>query len=460
MFRSVANGFVTFFSSVFSGFESPQERKKFSILAVLFGLTIGVYWVLRALKDGVFITMVGTNWQPTAKMIVMVAIVPLVLSYEWLVSRYSRHQMLYGISMFYAVLTAVFAYFILHPTIGMGNTVADTHRYLGWLFYVFVESFGAIMVMLFWSFVADTTTPESAKRGYSLIVFGAQLGGIVGPLLAQMVMPEEGLMNIQQNVNGSGKATMICVVVLMMIPLVVYYFMHNVSKDQMKGFHGDYKKPLEGTAKPGFFEGLRLLITKPYMLGIFIVISFYQIILTFLDFQFKVLAGKAYVGDALTLYLFKYSVWTNILATACIVFGAGKIANRLGLAKTLILLPILISIAVVTLYFNPVLHIALVIMMFTRGVNYALNQPAKEQLYIPTTKDSKYKGKAWIDGFGSRFSKGLGSLINDRAAALGPQLFACLTLTISFGLVGVWIFAALFLGKTHAQAVKEDRPVC
>ncbi len=449
---------VKFFTSIWSNFESSEERKKFSILSVLFGLTIGAYWLLRPLKDGVFLTMVGTDYQPKAKILSMFVVIPLVMIYERLVSSFKRHQVLYGLSIFYAIGAAIFAALILDPATGMQNTVASPDRYLGWTFYLFVESFGSIMVMLFWSFVADTTTPDAAKRGYPLIVLGAQFGGIVGPLLGQMVMPEEGG---EAAANGSGIATIICVVAMALIPVIVWYFMNNVSKEQMQGFQADEKKaPLEGKPKPGFMEGLKLLLTRPYLLGIFVVVSFYEIIVTFLDFQFKTLAKGSYTGDALTGYLFKYAVWTNAVAFICVIFGAGKIGSKLGLTRTLLMLPILVGVAVITLNLHPLLNVAFMIMVFSKGVNYALNQPAKEQLYIPTTKDSKYRSKAWIDAFGSRFSKGLGSIVNDSKAALGTELFPLVILVTSFGLIGVWVFAAMFLGKTHTQAIKENRTVC
>ena len=472
MFKRMIYPVYDFVTSAFRGFESPEERKKFSILSVLFGLTIGVYWILRPLKDGVFLTMVGSDWQPRVKIYSMFVIIPVVFFYEWLVSRYLRHQVLYGLFIFYTIATAVFAYFILHETIGMGNTVASTDRYLGWAFYLFVETYGSIMVMLFWSFVADTTTPESAKRGYPLVVLGAQVGGVAGPLIAQVFMPEESLSNAATAANGSGVVAAMCVLLLAIIPAIVYYFMHNVSKDQLEGFHAKDNKPLEGKPKPGFFEGLTLLFTRPYLLGIFVVVSFYEIIVTFLDYRFKVLAKLAYTGDSLTHYLFKYAVWTNFVAFLCIAFGLGKVANKLGLKKTLLLLPVLVTVAFVTLSFKPVLMVAFVIMVFSKGVNYALNQPAKEQLYIPTTKDTKYKAKAWIDAFGSRFSKGSASVINDmpkwsaglpewlRWLQCTPEMLMTVTMITSFGLVGIWVYAALFLAKTHTQAIKENRTVC
>ncbi len=442
--------------SFFSGgaAQSPEERKKFSILAVLFGITIGVYWLLRPLKDGVFLTMVGIDYQPMVKMLSVAVIVPLVMIYSKLVDRFPRHVLLYGLSLFYALCSIVFAILILNPSTGISNTVADPSRWLGWAFYIFVESFGSIMVALFWSFVSDTTSPDAAKRGYPTIVLGAQIGGIAGPLSGSYIIPFFGD-------NGTSYAIFFSVAVLCMLPVIVYYYMNNVSHDQMAGFHGEDKKPLEGKKpKTGFMEGLRLLVTKPYLLGIFIVVSFYEIIVTVLDFQFKGLASASYSGNALGAYLSNYAIWTNVVALICVVVGVNSIGRKLGLGRTLMLLPVIVGIAMVVLSAHAILPVAFAIMVFSKGINYALNQPAKEQLYIPTTKETKYKAKAWIDMFGSRSSKGVGSLINSSKKALGPDGFIWFSLITSLGLIGIWMAAAAFLGKTHAQAIKEDRPVC
>ncbi len=439
------------FKSFFSGsFESSEERKKFSTLAVLFGITIGVYWLLRPIKDSVFMTMVGIDYQPVVKMLSALVMVPLIMIYSKLVDLLSPHRLLYGLTLFYAIVAVIFAILILNPLTGIDNTVADPMRFLGWAFYLFVESFGVIMITLFWSFVSDTTTPEAAKRGYATIIIGAQSGGIAGPLLGKYMTKWV----------GTSYAIMAGVAVLCLLPFFIYYYMHHTSQAQMKGFHGEAKKPLEGKVKTGFMEGFRLLITKPYLLGILAVVAFYNVTITILDFQFKALASASYTGHALGVYLSDYAIWTNVIALIAVVFGIDRIGRALGLGKTLMLLPLMIGIALVALAFNPLLSVGFGVMVFCKGINYALNQPAKEQLYIPTTKETKYKGKAWIEIFGNRASKGLGSLINSSRKTLGAEGFIWFSLLTSLGLISVWLAAALFLGKTHAKAIQEDRPVC
>lgn len=440
------------FPSVFSGFCSAEEQKKFSLLALILGLTIGVYWVFRPIKDSVFLTMIGYNYQPWAKVLSMLVMAGVVLVYSKIIDMFPRHKVLYGLSLFYAFLSIIFAFLLFHPQIGIENTVEDPYRYVGWLFYLFVESFGSTMVALFWSFVADTTTPDSAKRGYSLIMFGAQTGGVIFPLMSKYIM----------RYQSTGAGLLVCVVGICLIPVAVWYFMGHISSHEMQGFHGDNEEKACDVKKPKmrFLDGLKLFIKSPYALGIFVLVSFYEILITLIDFQFKCLAKSWYTGDALTDYLTNYAIFTNVIAVLCIVFGAKRIAYRLGLTRTLLLLPLVVGISTVVLSFGQWLGLALGIMVMCKSINYSLNQPSKEQLYIPTSTDLKYKAKAWIDMFGIRCSKGLSSSFNMLRPVIGAGYFSFLSLILAAGLLSAWILVALFLGKTHAKAIKENKTIC
>ncbi len=440
--------------SFFGGALEKAERKKFALLAMIFSITIGVYWLLRPIKDGLFLTMVGTEYVPLAKMISVIVIVPFIMIYSKLVDTFPRHIVLYAISTFYALLAIVFAVFILNPTMGIANTVADPSRILGWTFYIYVETFGTIMAALFWAFVSDTTTPDAAKRGYSVIVMGAQMGAVCLPLISKAIILSCGR-------GGTGYALLFGVVILSLLPFAVYYYMKDVPRSQMQGYVAEHKKPLEGGhKKAGFLEGLYLLLAKPYLLAIFAIVSLYEVINAVLDYQFKGFAKASYTGDALVVFLNDYAVFINFIALICILFGIDRIGRVLGFGKTLVLLPLLVGVCVLIMGFYPFLQVAFVTMGVQKAFNYSLNQPVKEQLYIPTTKDSKYKAKAWIDMFGSRVSKGGASIINSTRGILGAEGFMVVSMVISFALIGVWMMAALFVGKVHAQALREDRVVC
>lgn len=107
-------------------------------------------------------------------------------------------------------------------------------------------------------------------------------------------------------------------------------------------------------------------------------------------------------------------------------------------------------------------------MSLSKAVNYALNAPTLKQLYIPTSKDAKYKAQAWIEMFGSRAAKGVASSVNLQRIAImktygavdGLSVFLTMTTAASFGLVAVWILVAMFAATAYNKAIKENTIVC
>ena len=62
------------------------------------------------------------------------------------------------------------------------------------------------------------------------------------------------------------------------------------------------------------------------------------------------------------------------------------------------------------------------VMIIIKGLSYALNNPTKEVIYIPTTKDIRFKAKGWIESFGGRTAKAGGSVINAAFAKNLPEV--------------------------------------
>ena len=108
------------------------------------------------------------------------------------------------------------------------------------------------------------------------------------------------------------------------------------------------------------------------------------------------------------------------------------------------------------------------IMVFSKAVNYALNQPSLKLLYIPTTKDTKYKAQAWMEMFGGRSSKALASWVNTYrsvfqakyGALAGIPMFLTLITGLSGVMIAAWIFVALYVSKRYDTAIRKKEVVC
>ena len=429
-----------------------QELKKFLMLSSIFFFTIGVYWLLRITKDSVFKTIVTWDMQPYAKIVSVAVVFPLVIVYGMLADRFPRHRLFYVLTAIYTCLAVLFYFLLSHPTIGMANTVADPYRLLGWCYYVFVESFGSIMVALFWAFAADTTTPESAKRGYFIVAMAGQIGAIFGSLVVERFAEQ----------FGTPSLLFAAIFSIVAIAGLVKFMIASIPDEELTGYKAadekDEKSKKKGKTKIG--ESIKIMLQNPYLLGIFGVISFFEIIVTVFDFRFKAIVNAAMPGEQFTSYIASYGVMVNLVALISLVFGIGNIGRKLGLKASLSLLPILVGIAAVVMGYHATLNSAFWVMVVSKAINYALNQPAKEQLYIPTTYEAKYKSKAFIEMFGSRSSKGVGSFINSYKQALGENLFVLLSTYVSLGLCAVWLLVALYLGTKHKKAIENNDVVC
>ena len=94
------------------------------------------------------------------------------------------------------------------------------------------------------------------------------------------------------------------------------------------------------------------------------------------------------------------------------------------------------------------------VMMIVKGLSYALNNPTKEMMYIPTSNDAKFKTKGWTDMFGGRAAKMLGARMSNWYKTDLSALLLYGT-TLSLGLIGVWLFAALFVGRKNLQLTRD-----
>jgi len=439
-----------------------QELKKYTLLGVIFSCMIGIYWTLRPLKDALFMSMVGAKtYVPLAKITSLIMLLPLIIFYSKLVDRFARHRMIYVMVLIYSVVICVFGLLFLHPTLGLANKVVDPTRILGWAWYVFVESYGSLMIALFWAFATDITDQDGARRGFPFVIMIGQAGSIIGPLfLTPLAAPKW--------FGSSAYVVLLCAAILLFIIPLVALFMRVIPRSSMQG----YKPAHEYDAhhkEAGFLEGLVLLLKQPYLLGIFGIVAIYEIIVTIIDFNFKTLVESTVADEwARTLYLGDYAIWVNIVAFGSLALGASNIQRRLGLKVTLIIMPFIIGAAVIAFYLNPSIQVLFWLMVGAKGFNYSLNNPAQKQLYVPTSHEVKYKSQAWIETFGSRSSKAAGSgfnmfqsrLIGWFGAEAGFSAYMLLSLSCSMGLLVAWFFIARFLGNTYQKAVDEKQVVC
>lgn len=477
---------------------TEKEIKKFGLLSVIFFLVIGSYWSLRLLKNSIFYKVAfpeelgwpketGRNFIPIAKIFSLVFVFVMVIIYSKLIDKYKKHQLFYIICSFFGSLFIFIAGILFIKDVYgfevLGKIFAGlfTNNYLlgaklvlattGWVSYFLIESFGSLLVALFWSFTSSITTTESAKHGYPLVITVAQIAAILGsiPLFFSEYIGTYWPILLSTSI-----------LVFSVIPAVAY-FMSSVPEDQLVGnklaaktesnqeinTEAEKKKIKKEGFFQSFFGGLILLVTKTYLIGVFILSTFYEALGQIIEFQMQSLVNSdPYYGTDLGFGKFQsiYGMSINVLSFLISFLGTSELIRRFGVKVALIIYPasyLVVLSAILVLYLLGVkatilLWILFGIMVFVKGVGYAVSNPTKEIMYVPTSKDVKFKAKGWTDTFGSRLAKFGGSLVTEsfKKNLKGLMLYGT---AISFVLNIIWLAAAVFVGNKNSKLIKENK---
>lgn len=449
---------------------NKEEARKFGLLALGLLCLIGCYWMLRILKDIIFFAIAfpeafgyakghGADLQPQAKIWSLGVVFCSILAYTPLVDKFKKHQLFYIVGAVYAIVFACISVVLFANNYGMLGATETAKNILaltGWTSYFSIESFGSVMIPLFWAFVVSITKTESAKVGFPIIVAGAQIGSIAGSAI-----------HIVSD-NQAALLVLGCVLIFTNM-VIIHYFMRTTPAYLLEG-NKVAEQHDAAHAKESLIEsllsGIRLLFTRSYLFGVLLCSTLYEVIVTINDFQMKKLGDSIYGKTEFAKFLGIFGVATNGLAFLLALLGTSYVMKRYGLKFCLLLYPVGLGVALAGLYvfclsipdkFTQLVALAVVVIL-GKGLSYAVNNPAKEMMYIPTSKDVKFKAKGWIDMFGGRSAKAGGSFITDTLKK-SPQLMGIGT-AISLALIGLlWIPAAIFVGNKNEQLIKDNEIV-
>ncbi len=450
---------------------TDEQVKKFGLLSITFFCIIGSYWMLRLLKDVIFFKIAfpaslgwavnqGSLFQPSAKIYSVAIVFFVVLIYSKLVDLFEKHKLFYIICSFYATvflgITALLAVNSIYGSAFLGKNLLAL---LGWGSYFSIESFGSILVALFWSFTVSVTATNAAKKGFPFIVAGAQIGSILGSALPFFA----------KNI-GIWQLFLIATILVVCVMFLIHTFITVIpEKDRI----GDKKAAATAKKKEGFFEGffagIKLLLTRKYLFGVLILSTFYEVVGTIVDYQMKAQASMlpAYSSiEGFARFMSTFGVCVNSLSFFMALLGTAYMMKQFGLRFCLLIYPTVLGIAVIALYVffrtgpspSQLLFATFGVMILAKGLSYAVNNPTKEMMYIPTSKDAKFKAKGWVDMFGGRTAKMGGAQVTNAFRHNLSSLMMYGTF-ISLGLIGVWIAVAVYVGTKNKELVDSGEIV-
>ena len=395
-----------------------------------FFLIIMALYLLKPASRSLFIETMGADQLPYAWLGTALGMIVLISFYHRLVERRNRFLIVLASCILCAALLVTF------------RTLLFVHKAaVATAFFIFVDISGVLLVEQFWSLTDSIYTTDQGKRWYGVVGTGGLVGGVLGGAFAAFLIKYTALQTPDLLLVAAFILFGIAALTLLMARLGLYC--------EAEKFH-ERNRSTQG--------GWRAIGHSRYLLLITVILLLTQLASPLVEYQFLKTVEASYpLQEPRTAYL---SMFFSILGMVSIVVNLGLtplIHKKLGVIAGLLVQPLAMGICAWGFLFNPTLLMGAAAKISDRGLSYSINRASKELLYVPTNPVLIYQAKAWIDMFGYRIFKALGSvliLVFTRwlPDVVGTAQLSWLTLIIC----SIWIAIIGFLNNDYKLVLQRS----
>ena len=470
-----------------------HEMKKIVPMMLMLFLICFNYSILRNIKDAVVVTAQSSGAEviPFIKVWVLLPMAILVtIIFTKLSNRYSQEKVFYltisGFLLFFGAFTFIFYPFhdIFHPhqladsletmlPAGFKGLIAMFRNWSFTIFYVICELWGSMVLsVLFWGFANEVTNITEARRFYSMLGLVASFAGIFAGVAA----------NYMTNDQSWDETLRVLVDIIIACGCLTMLIFRWMNKKVLMGDRFDELHKMQTELKPkpklSIRESFHYLSNSKYLICIAVLVICYNLVINLVEIVWKDQLRQLHPS---TVEYSRYMNYTTsavgVIATVASLFMSQMI-TRFGWTRTALITPVIMLVTSAGFFAfmlfrhdlaDPVFFLTgttpLAIAVFfgaaqvcmSKACKYSIFDSTKEMTFIPLGHECKLKGKAAIDGVGSRFGKSGGSLIHQgllmffgTVSMSAPYVAAVLMLVIAG-----WMVAVRSLGKQFASIVGE-----
>jgi AAA family ATP:ADP antiporter len=444
-------------------------------------LILTAYYVLKVVREGLMIggvQLFGLGgdeikaYLPAVMMVLLLGVVPL---YGSLASAVSRIRLLNTTTLL--VMATLVLFWLWGSTSGVGNAI-------GLSFFVYLGIVNVFLIAQFWSFANDIYTEAQGKRLFAIIAIGQSLGAVLGPRLAAygaqhiflLLLVAAGIfalcLALYNLVNrreaslvakaGGGEAGeplekeggfqlvfqtryLLLIACMILVTNVVNttgeYILSNAAKNyasqQVPALGADQERAADAEAREMVGRGEAADLEQARTVA-----------------REKTLRGarSAVIGEFYGRFFF----WVNLIGVLTQMFLVSRIFKYLGVRAALFVLPVIAFGGYGAIALIGGLAVLRVAKTAENSTDYSLQNTVKQALFLPTSREAKYKAKAAIDTFFVRFGDTASAGIvafGLHVMHIGAREFAW----FNVGLVLVWILLNVGIAREHKKMVPDDR---
>jgi AAA family ATP:ADP antiporter len=431
--RSRLERFLAHFADVRAG-----EGLTALLLALNLFLLLAAYYMLKTVREALILTQGGAEvktYSAAGQAILLLAVVPLFGAFA---SRVNRVRLVTGVTLFFASNLAIF---IVLGRMGYREGVA---------YFLWVGIFNVMVIAQLWAFANDLYSAKQGERLFPLIGLGSSLGAWLGALAATKMIRAVGPYGLMT----AGAVLLICCAAL------TWWINHLHVQRSEPRLREETDKPL---SKEG---GFQLIFRDRYLM----LIAALVVILNVINTSGEFLLGKLVVDQAAQAFpdasmiagrqkfiggfYGEFFGWVNITGLLFQTFMVSRIFKAFGPGGALFIGPSIALAGYSVILVAPILGLVRVLKILDNSADYSIQNTARQALFLPTSREAKYKAKAAIDAFFMRFGDVLQAGIVYAGTALGFVLSSFAALNVAFTVV--WFFIAAALAREYKK--RSDQP--
>jgi ATP:ADP antiporter, AAA family len=214
-------------------------------------------------------------------------------------------------------------------------------------------------------------------------------------------------------------------------------------------------------------ETLGLVSRSTYLRGIAALVFLVAIVTQWTQFQLLLVVQDRFGSDAngVTAFLGEWNVYFGIVAFLVQVLLTGPALRRFGIAVTVFILPVALSLGSALVILLPVFGSVLLLSSFDQTLRFSIDKATFELLYLPLPARLRGGVKATIDMVFSRAADAAGGLLLGFAtqgftlgllrlpgAGLGLRGLAA----VNLGMILAWVLVAVAVRRGYVNAIRDS----
>jgi AAA family ATP:ADP antiporter len=395
------------------------------------------YYLVKTVREALILSEGGAEVKSYSSAVQAMILLLAVPAYGAVASRVNRLRLINGVTLFFVSHLLIFHHFIARGV------------HAGIPFFLWAGVFNLMVVAQFWSFANDLYTCERGKRLFPLIGVGGSLGAWAGAKLASRLL------------THAGPDTLLLVAAAGLLVCVAL----NQWASQRERSHAAPARADEAGQPLGRNGGFQLILTDRYLRLIALLVVVDNIVNTIGEF----LLGKLVVAQAahtiasgaaaghtkaqlIGIFYGDFFAWVNLLGFVIQLLLVSRIFKTIGVQGALFVLPLVSFATYSAAALMPVLGAVGIGKMLENSTDYSLQNTARHALFLPTSREAKYKAKQAIDAFCWRLGDLLQAVVVFAGVrlALGVSQFAMVNQMFIVG----WLAVAVALWRKHRKLVK------